>query len=82
MNLIGAIIVAGAGLAFLAVGLLAIFGSLQATRGQLVPGFRPDQPGPAERTLSLLAVWGSALLVALLSILAAGKLLSVALGAL
>ena len=79
--IIGALIAVGAALAFLAVGALSLFGGTRATGGQVVPGFKPDRPGPLERALTLLSVWGPVLLIAALCLLAAIKILQVVLGA-
>lgn len=79
---IGALIGVGAALAFVVVGALSIFGGARATQDQVVPGFRPDRPGPLERALALLSVWGPVALIAALCLLAAIQILRVALGAL
>ncbi len=81
MIILGALIVLGAALAFLVMGALALFGGANATQGQVIPGFRPDQPGPAERALTLLSVWGPVALIALLCLLAAIKMVQMAIGA-
>ncbi|KPV49609.1 hypothetical protein SE17_31640 [Kouleothrix aurantiaca] len=81
MIILGALIVLGAALAFLVVGALALFGGANATQGQVVPGFRPDRPGAAERALTLLSVWGPVALIALLCLLAAIKMLQIAIAA-
>jgi hypothetical protein len=52
---------------------------VRATTEQVVPGFRPDQPSPTERALTLLGVWGPVVLVALLCLLAGIQILRVAL---
>jgi len=82
MAIIGALISLGAAIAFLAVGALTLFGGANATQRQLVPGFRPDRPGPIERILTVLCVWGPVALIALLCLLAAIRILQVALAAL
>jgi hypothetical protein len=79
--IIGALIGLGAAVAFLIVGALTLFGGARATNEQLVPGFRPDRPGPLERGLALLGVWGPVLLLAALCLLAGIKIFQVALGA-
>jgi hypothetical protein len=81
MVIIGALIALGSAVAFVVVGALALFGGARATQEQVVPGFRPDQPGPLERALTLLGVWGPVLLLALLCLLAGIKILQVGLGA-
>ena len=81
MSIIGALITLGAAVAFLVVGALTLFGGANATQQQLVPGFRPDRPSPAQRALALLGVWGPILLIAALCLLAAIKMLQVAVAA-
>ena len=81
MNIIGALITLGAAIAFLVVGALALFGGADATQRQVVPGFRPDRPGPLERALTLVGVWGPVVLIAVLCLLAAIQMLRVAVGA-
>ena len=81
MSIIGALIALGATIAFLVIGALALFGGARATTEQVMPGFRPDQPSPAERALTLLGLWGPVVLVALLCLLAAIQILRGALQA-
>jgi hypothetical protein len=76
--IIGALITLGAALAFLVVGALTLFGGANATQRQLIPGFRPDRPSLAGRALALVSVWGPVVLTALLCLLAAIKMLQVA----
>jgi hypothetical protein len=82
MAIIGALIILGAALAFLAVGALVLFGAANATQQQVLPGFRPDRPSAAERALALLGVWGPILLIATLCLLAAIKMLQMVVAAL
>ncbi|HNP72998.1 MAG TPA: hypothetical protein PLO33_20025 [Kouleothrix sp.] len=77
MLVLGALITLGGAIAFLLLGALAIFGGANATGAQVVPGFRPDSPGAAERALTLLGVWGPIALIALLCLLAAIKMFQV-----
>jgi hypothetical protein len=81
MAIIGALIALGSTVAFLVVGALVLFGGARTTTDQIVPGFRPDRPSPAERALTLLGVWGPAVLIALLCLLAAIQILRVGLQA-
>ncbi|HEX9371871.1 MAG TPA: hypothetical protein VF897_12735 [Roseiflexaceae bacterium] len=81
MLIIGALITLGSAVAFLALGALTLFGGANATQRQVVPGFRPDRPGPGERALTLLGVWVPIVLVALLCLLAAIKMLQVVIAA-
>jgi hypothetical protein len=82
MALIGALIAFGAAVAFLVIGALTLFGGTDATQKQVVPGFRPDRPGPAERVLTLLGVWLPILLIAALCLLASIQIIRVAVDAL
>ncbi|MEN9935208.1 MAG: hypothetical protein RLZZ387_1787 [Chloroflexota bacterium] len=79
---LGVLIAVGAALAFAALGLLALYGSARTTREQLIPGFRPDRPGPLERALALAALWVPAGVVALFGLYACVHILGVALAAL
>jgi hypothetical protein len=79
MLIIGALITLGAAVAFLVVGALTLFGGANATQNQVVPGFRPDQPGTGQRVLALLGLWAPVVLTALLCLLAAIKMLQVVL---
>jgi hypothetical protein len=81
MAIIGALVAIGAIVAFLLIGALTLFGGARATVEQVVPGFRPDRPGPAQRAFALLGLWGPVALVALLCLLAAIQILRVALRA-
>jgi hypothetical protein len=78
MIIVGALITLGAAIVFLVVGALTLFGGANATQRQLIPGFRPDRPSLAARALALLSVWGPVVLTALLCLLAAIKMLQVA----
>ena len=79
--IIGALIALGAAIAFVVVGALSLFGGARAAQEQVVPGFRPDRPGPLERALTLLGIWGPVLLIAALCLLAGIQILRVVLGA-
>lgn len=81
MVVLGALIAIGSAVAFVAVGALTLFGGADATQRQVVPGFRPDRPGAAERLLALLGLWLPVALVALLCLLAGIQILRVAAGA-
>ena len=79
--IVGALLTLGAAFVFLVVGALMLFGGANATQRQIIPGFRPDRPGPIERVLTLLGVWGPVMLIALLCLLAAIRMLQVVVGA-
>jgi len=70
MAILGILIGVAAAVAFLLVGALTLFGGADATRRQILPGFAPDRPSSGERLLTLLSVWGPAVLIALLCLLA------------
>jgi hypothetical protein len=82
MFVVGLVIAIGAAIAFLLLGALALFGGARATQDQIVPGFRPDRPGMLERALTLLSVWGTVALVAVLCLLAAIRIFDIVLRAL
>ncbi len=82
MVIIGALIALGAAVTFLVIGALTLFGGTDATQKQIVPGFRPDRPGPAQRVLTLLGVWLPIVLIAVLCLLAAIQIVRVAVRAL
>lgn len=77
---LGLLIAVGAALAFAALGLLALYGGLRTTREQLIPGFRPDSPGPLARALSLAAVWVPVGVVAFFGLYACVHILTLMLG--
>lgn len=77
---LGALIALGAALAFAVVGLLTIYGGVRATREQLLPGFRPDRSGPLHRTLTIVAVWLPAAVVAFFGLYAGAHIVQVVLG--
>lgn len=74
MMVLGIIIAAGAAIAFLSFGLLAVFAGARATQHQVIPGFVPDGPSTTERVLTLLSIWGAIAFVAALCVLVALRL--------
>jgi hypothetical protein len=80
--ILGVLIAIGAALAFIAIGALTLYGGADATQRQVVPGFRPDNPGGAERVLTFIGLWGSIIFVAALCIYAGIHILQVAFAAL
>lgn len=78
---IGILVALGAAVTFLVVGALSLFGGARATTGQVVPGFKPDQPSVLVRGLALLSLWGPIALIALLCLLVGIKLFQVAVAA-
>ncbi len=82
MLLLGVLIAIGAAVAFLVVGALTLFGGVDATRNQVIPGFAPDRPGASERMLALLSIWAPGVLVALLCLLAGIQITRMVLAAL
>jgi hypothetical protein len=79
---LGVLIAIGSAIAFAALGLLAGYGGLHTTRAQILPGFRPDRPGPLARAATLAAVWVPVLVVAIFGVYACVHILGVALAAL
>ncbi|MDZ4719695.1 MAG: hypothetical protein SH847_14685 [Roseiflexaceae bacterium] len=82
MVILGALIGSGAAIAFLLVGALVLFGGADATRGQLLPGFAPDQPRAGARFLTFLGLWAPIILVATLCLLAGIQFMRVIVAAL
>jgi hypothetical protein len=80
MFIIGSIIALLAALAFAAMAALAVWGVFRAIRGELVRGFIIARPGPAERVFTMLLVGVPLAGVAALGLLAAVRLVLVALG--
>ena len=80
MAILGSIIALGAALVFAAMAVLAVWGVLQAVRGELLRGFVSANPGPLDRALTLLLVGVPLAGVAALGLLAAVRITLVALG--
>jgi hypothetical protein len=79
--IIGVLIGLASAVAFMVIGALALFGGVDATQKQVVPGFRPERPGPLQRTLTLLGLWAPIVFVATLCLLGAIQILQVSLRA-
>jgi hypothetical protein len=77
---LGSLIAIGAALAFAVLGVLTLYGGVRATREQLLPGFRPDRPGPVQRFLALAAVWVPVAVVAFFGLYAGVHIVRVVLG--
>lgn len=77
---LGALIAVGAALAFAALGLLALYGGVRATLGQILPGFRSDQPSALQRLLTLAALWLPVAVVAFFGLYACVHILGIVLG--
>jgi hypothetical protein len=82
MVLLGMLIGIAAAIVFLLIGALTLFGGADATRGQVLPGFVPDQLGAVERVLALLGLWMPIVLVAALCLLAGIQFVQVIVAAL
>ncbi len=78
---LGALIALGAAVVFAALGATALYAGWRSTGEQLVPGFRPDRPGPVARGMTLVGVWVPLLGVAMFGIYAAVRLVQVVLAA-
>jgi len=80
MAILSAILGTGIAIAFALVGVVTLWGGYLALRDEIRRSFIITRPGPAVRARDLLLFVGPLLGVALLSLLAAGKILLVALG--
>ena len=80
MYLLGVLIGLSSALAFAAVGGLLIWGGARALRREVLRGFVSAPPPPAERLLTLALIIVPLLGAALLALLAAGRIVMVALG--
>ncbi|HWQ14230.1 MAG TPA: hypothetical protein VNL77_15635 [Roseiflexaceae bacterium] len=76
---LGILIALGAAVVFAALGVLPLYAAIRTTREQIIPGFRPDRPGPLERALALAAVWLPAIVTGLFGLYACAQLLLLAL---
>jgi hypothetical protein len=82
MVLLGMLIGIVAAIAFLLIGALTLFGGADATRGQVLPGFIPDQASAGQRALALFGLWAPIVLVAVLCLLAGIQFVQVIVAAL
>lgn len=82
MLYLGILIGIGSAIAFAALGLLALVGGVNATQQQIVPGFKPDNPGGMERALTVIGVWVPIVVVAIFGVLSAIHIIQVMLAAL
>lgn len=80
MAILGSMIALGAAVAFAAIALLAVWGVAQAIRGELLRGFVSANPGPLDRTLTLLLVGVPLVGVVALGLLGALRIALVAVG--
>jgi hypothetical protein len=80
MAILGSIIALAAALAFAAIAILSVWGCLQAVRGELLRGFISANPAPADRIVTLLLVGVPLAGVAALGLLAAVRIILVAIG--
>ncbi|HEU5011600.1 MAG TPA: hypothetical protein VFT66_03575 [Roseiflexaceae bacterium] len=79
---IGGLIALAAALVFVVVGLMTVIGGAEATEQQIIPGFRPDNPGLLQRAMTLLGLWGPILVILVFCLLAGWRIFSVVVGAL
>lgn len=80
MALLGSLIALGAALVFAALALATLWGGWQAIRRELLRGFVSTNPAMGERIWSLLLTIVPLLGAALLGLLAAWRIVQVALG--
>ncbi len=74
MFVLGVLVALGSAVAFAALGLVTLFGGARSTQEQVIPGFLPDQPGGAERLVTLGAVWLPVIVVAIFGVYAAVRI--------
>ncbi len=79
---IGGLIALVAAFVFVIVGMLSVASGVDATEQQLIPGFRPDNPGLLQRAMTLLSVWGPILIILAFCLLAGWRIFSVVVAAL
>ncbi|MEF3273608.1 MAG: hypothetical protein K6356_04290 [Chloroflexus sp.] len=80
MALLGSLIALGAALVFAALALATLWGGWQAVQRELLRGFVSTNPSPSERIWSLVLTVVPLLGTALLGLLAAWRIVQVALG--
>lgn len=80
MYALGVIVSLGVAVAFAVVGILLVWGALQTLRGELLPGFVSANPSGGDRALRVFLLIGPLCGAAILSLLAAGRFVLVALG--
>ena len=78
MALLGGLIALGAALIFILVGALTLFGAVDATRRQVIPGFLPDRPPAGSRLATFAGIWVPVVLLVALCLLAGIQILRVA----
>lgn len=82
MFILGVLIALGAAAAFAGLGLATLFGGARSTSEQVIPGFKPDRPGAAERALTLGAVWIPVVVVAIFGVYSAVRVVEMVIQAL
>jgi ABC-type enterochelin transport system permease subunit len=80
MYLLGVLIAIGAAVAFAVVGALTLWGGLVTFTSELPRDYRRSAATPAQRALTLALVGLPLVITALFGLLAAGRILQVALG--
>jgi len=80
MFFLGALIAIGASIAFAVVGLLTLWGGGETLTRELPRGFTRSATSPARRVLGVALVAVPLVITALFGLLAAGRVLMVALG--
>ncbi len=77
MIILGMLIAIGAAIVFILIGALTLFGAVNTTRQQLMPGFIPDQASIGERLVTYASIWIPVLFVAGFCLLTGIQLLRV-----
>lgn len=80
MSILGSIIALASAVAFAAVAALLLWGGYLTLRDEVRRSFIITRPSPASRALDLALVVGPLVITALFSLLAAGRIVQVALG--
>jgi hypothetical protein len=80
MFILGSLIAAGAAVVFAALGIVTLWGGLDALTREVPRGFVRSQSSAGERALTLLGVGAPLVITGLFGLLAAGRILQVALG--
>jgi hypothetical protein len=80
MYALGVLIAIGAAVAFAAIGAFTLWGGFDALTSEVPRGFRRSATAPARRALTIALVGFAVLATGLFGLLAAGRVLQIALG--
>jgi hypothetical protein len=82
MLYLGILIGIGAAVTFILIGALTLFGGVDATQRQLLPGFVSDQSNAGLRLLTMLIVWLPIVVVSVFCLLTGIQIVRVVIAAL